>query len=177
MQPLPKQGNRGVCGKAPIGFPFSGHNPAEVSKLPFLSITIQNCHGLGESLTSHFDPRNSSFSTAYRSGSSTASGPIPGNGVPTPSLFSSSVTLWATMPSSATKTRNGRKKCQIETQYPPRQETFIFRGSSLVMSKQSAALGLPIFGASFPTSLQKFHASKATPSPSLRIPGSPTADT
>lgn len=44
------------------------------------------------------------------------------------------------------------------------------------MSKQSAALGLPIPGASMPTSLQKFQASKATLRPSLLIPGSPTAD-
>ncbi|KAF9688041.1 hypothetical protein SADUNF_Sadunf02G0155700 [Salix dunnii] len=42
-------------------------------------------------------------------------------------------------------------------------------------SKQSAALGLPIPGASWPTSLQKFQASKATLKPSLLIPGSPTA--
>lgn len=43
-------------------------------------------------------------------------------------------------------------------------------------SKQSAALGLPILGASLPTSLQKFQASKPTLSPSLLIPGSPTAE-
>uniref|UniRef100_A0A6N2LNY9 Uncharacterized protein n=1 Tax=Salix viminalis TaxID=40686 RepID=A0A6N2LNY9_SALVM len=42
-------------------------------------------------------------------------------------------------------------------------------------SKQSAALGLPMPGASWPTSLQKFQASKATLKPSLLIPGSPTA--
>lgn len=45
----------------------------------------------------------------------------------------------------------------------------------LERSKQSAALGLPMPGASWPTSLQKFQASKATLKPSLLIPGSPTA--
>lgn len=44
-------------------------------------------------------------------------------------------------------------------------------------SKQSAALGLPMEGASsLPTSLQKFQASKPTLNPSLPIPGSPTAE-
>lgn len=44
-------------------------------------------------------------------------------------------------------------------------------------SKQSAARGLPMSGASsLPTSLQKFQASNATLSPSLLIPGSPTAE-
>lgn len=43
-------------------------------------------------------------------------------------------------------------------------------------SKQSAALRLPMWGASWPTSLQKFQASKATLKPSLCIPGSPTAE-
>lgn len=45
------------------------------------------------------------------------------------------------------------------------------------MSKQSAALGLPIWGTSSPTSLHWFHDSIANRRPSLLIPGSPTADT
>lgn len=44
------------------------------------------------------------------------------------------------------------------------------------MSKQSAKRGLPIPGASAPTSLQKFQASRASLRPSFRIPGSPTAE-
>jgi hypothetical protein len=44
-------------------------------------------------------------------------------------------------------------------------------------SAQSANLGLPILGASKPTSLQKFQASNATLTFGLFIPGSPIADT
>lgn len=44
-------------------------------------------------------------------------------------------------------------------------------------SAQSASLGLPIPGASKPTSLQKFQASNATLTLALFIPGSPIADT
>lgn len=54
--------------------------------------------------------------------------------------------------------------------------SFLLNLESLERSKQSAALGLPIEGASLPTSLQKFQASKPTRRPSLLIPGSPTAE-
>ena len=43
-------------------------------------------------------------------------------------------------------------------------------------SAQSAILGLPMLGASNPTSLQKFQASKATLTFGFFIPGSPIAD-
>ena len=43
-------------------------------------------------------------------------------------------------------------------------------------SAQSAILGLPIWGASTPTSLQKFQASNATLTFGFLIPGSPIAD-
>lgn len=46
----------------------------------------------------------------------------------------------------------------------------------LSTSKQSAILGLPMAGASWPTSLHWFHASIATLRLSLLIPGSPMAD-
>lgn len=44
-------------------------------------------------------------------------------------------------------------------------------------SAQSAILGLAMVGASAPTSLQKFQASKPTLTSELFIPGSPSADT
>lgn len=50
-------------------------------------------------------------------------------------------------------------------------------GDALYMSKQSAALGLPMWGTSSPTSLHWFHDSMANLKLSLFIPGSPTADT
>jgi hypothetical protein len=43
-------------------------------------------------------------------------------------------------------------------------------------SAQSAILGLPMLGASVPTSLQKFHASNPTLTFGFFIPGSPMAD-
>lgn len=43
-------------------------------------------------------------------------------------------------------------------------------------SAQSASLGLPMLGASIPTSLQKFQASNPTLTSGLSIPGSPMAD-
>jgi hypothetical protein len=65
MHPAPPgHGNRDVCGNGRAGRPFSGQMPAVVSRLPFFSITIQNCHGAGSSATWHRSPRYSSFAAA-----------------------------------------------------------------------------------------------------------------
>eukprot|EP00268_Persea_americana_P055913 TRINITY_DN6540_c0_g1_i6.p1 TRINITY_DN6540_c0_g1~~TRINITY_DN6540_c0_g1_i6.p1 ORF type:complete len:114 (-),score=30.73 TRINITY_DN6540_c0_g1_i6:72-413(-) len=106
MHPLPKHGNLPVGGKGPTFLPFWGHKPDLVSKLPFFSITIQKCHGFGVSSTSHNEPKYCSFSAAWRSGLLEATELKPGNGFPTPSLFSASVTL-------CTKEESAQKKMEI----------------------------------------------------------------
>lgn len=69
------------------------------------------------------------------------------------------------------KIRNHNRKRGTVT-----QKNCIPEANGVRKSAQSANLGLPMWGASAPTSLQKFHASNATLTFGLFIPGSPMAD-